>query len=97
MAHFAYALFFAFVFTAFALLVVRAGGALIHVLYSRPLALWSATTVVILGLLIVTDRWRSVDWRGVAHFMFVAVAAFIGVTILCETYRILKRLIGTRR
>ena len=89
MAHVAQALFILFI-VAGGLLLIRAGGSVFRILYTRPLVLWTATAIVIPALLIWSGRWRSVDGRGVVHFIVVAVVAFTGVIILCEGYRILK-------
>jgi hypothetical protein len=89
MAHVAQALFILFI-VAGGLLLIRAGGSVFRILYTRPLVLWAATAVVIPGLLIWTGRWRSVDAKGILHFVIVAVVAFAALTIFCEGYRILK-------
>ena len=97
MAHVAQALLILFFVAVLGLLRVRAGSALVRVLYTRPLVLWLATTVVVPAVLILTGGWRSVDWGGVGYFMTVAVLAFTGVVIACGGYRMMKRVLGTDR
>ena len=96
MAHVAQGVFILFAVAAVLLLLVRAGGVVAHALYTRPLILWAATAAVMLGVLLANERWRSVDWGGMGYFLIVAVAAFTGVLVLCEGYRLLRRATRSR-
>jgi hypothetical protein len=97
MAHVAQALFILFLVSAAAVLLARAGGMAARILYTRPLVLWTLTLVGIATALISTGRWRSIDGRGLLHFITVAVVAFVALTILCRAPRMLRRLFATRR
>jgi hypothetical protein len=97
MVHVAQGAIVLFVAAAVVLLLVRASGVVARALYTRPLLLWTATAVVVLGLLLANERWRSMDWAGMGYFIVVAIAAFTSVLVLCEGYRILKRALGPHR
>lgn len=90
MAHGTHALFLAFGLMALSLLLLRGGAAFIQFLLHQPLALWTITMIVFTGWVAYVG-WRSVDWRGVSHFLFVGFVAFTGLAILWEIHKALKR------
>ena len=97
MAHAGQAHFIVFGFLALALLLLRRRAAFIRLLFQRPLALWIVTAVAITAWVGYTGAWRSVDWSGVAYFLFVGFSAFTGLAILWEGHKALKRWTSTRR